>query len=138
MLEVVPIIAASGSSGSSLTGLLFPVVLLAGLYLLLVRPQRARAKRLTQVQRSVEPGARVITTAGLHATVVSSEGDTVVLEIAPGVHATFAAQAVVRVLPDPDEHGVEALDAAPDDAGAPLPPAVDLDERHRDDDAGRA
>ena len=137
----MPIIAASGSSGSSLTGLLFPVILLVGLYLLLVRPQRARAKQAAAVRRSVEPGARVITTAGLHATVVSTEGDTVVLEIAPGVHATFASQAVVRVLPEPDQggHDNDADDGEPaaagsDDAGGTLPPSVDLDKpRHPED-----
>ena len=74
---------------------------LAG-WFLLVRPQRARARALQEVREALSPGARVMTTAGLHATVVAIEGDTVLLEIAPGVHARFAAGAVVRVLPDDD------------------------------------
>ena len=108
---------AQESSGNPLSSLLFFLVLLVGLYLLLIRPQRARAKQLAAVRASLEPGARVITTAGLHAGVGSIDGDTTVLEIAPGVHATFASQAIVRVLDEPeDDEPVEA-------AGDPASPA---------------
>ena len=69
-------------------------------WLLLVRPQRARARALQEVREALSPGARVMTTAGLHATVVAVEDDTVLLEIAPGVNARFASGAVARVLPD--------------------------------------
>jgi preprotein translocase subunit YajC len=51
----------------------------------------------------------VITTAGLHARVVSLQDDTAVLEIAPGVHATFLSQAIVRVLDEAaEEHDGDA------------------------------
>jgi preprotein translocase subunit YajC len=69
-------------------------------WLLLVRPQRARARALQEVRDALADGSRVMTTAGLHATVAALEGDTVRLEIAPGVRARFAASAVVRVLTD--------------------------------------
>ncbi|MFP5219240.1 MAG: preprotein translocase subunit YajC [Actinomycetes bacterium] len=105
------IAAESGGSGTS--SLLFFVVLLVGMYLLLIRPQRARAKQLAAVQSAVGVGSRVITTAGLHATVADADGDTVVLEIAPGVRATFERSVVVRVL-DP---------VGDDDAPGPTDPA---------------
>ncbi len=70
-------------------------------WMLLIRPQRARARALQEVREALSPGARVMTTAGLHATVVAVEDDTVLLEIAPGVHARFASSAVVRVLTEP-------------------------------------
>ena len=92
--------AQEQSGGSALSSLLFFLVLLVGLYLLLIRPQRARAKQLAAVRSSLEPGAQVITTAGLHARVISMQDDTAVLEIAPGVHATFLSQAIVRVVPE--------------------------------------
>jgi preprotein translocase subunit YajC len=104
--------AQESTGGSALSGLLFPLVLVVGLYLLLIRPQRARAKRLAAVQSAVAPGSRVITTAGLHATVVSVHGDDLVLEIAPGVHATFASQAVVSLLDEPAVHDDEEGPAA--------------------------
>ena len=89
--------------------LLFFGLLVFGLYLLLIRPQRARARAQAQVQEAVVPGARVVTTAGIHATVVAKEeGDMLVLEIAPGVHVRFVSAAVVRILDTP---------ASPDAAG---------------------
>lgn len=98
---MITLAQAANDSGSVLSSLLFPVVLLIGFYLLLIRPQRSRAKQMAAVRSRLGPGLRVITTAGLHARVVSADGDTVVLEIAPGVQATFASQAVVQVLDEP-------------------------------------
>ncbi|MCW2723260.1 MAG: preprotein translocase, YajC subunit [Frankiales bacterium] len=95
--------------------LLFFVVLAIGGWFLLVRPQRTRAKALQQVRQALRPGSRVITTAGLHATVAAVDGETVLLEIAPGVQARFASGAVVRVLDEPEAPGTVAAD----DQGAP-------------------
>ncbi len=74
--------------------------LLVGLavWFLLIRPQRARAKAMNQMRAAMTVGSRVMTTAGLYATVTAIEDETVVLEIADGVRATFATAAVVRVL----------------------------------------
>ena len=84
-------------------------------WFLLIRPQRARARALQEVREALAVGSRVITTAGLHATVAELDGDTVLLEIAPGVRARFSAGAVVRVLTD-----VESGDGAvPEQGGAP-------------------
>ena len=92
-------------------------------WFLLIRPQRARARALQEVHEAVAVGRRVITTAGLHATVAALEEDTVLLEIAPGVRARFASAAVVRVLPETDAGpGSAPLDADPPavpDQGAP-------------------
>jgi preprotein translocase subunit YajC len=87
--------------GQVLQQFLFFGLLLFGLYLLVIRPQRNRARALAQVQAAIAPGSRVITTAGIHATVVAKEDDDVVLEIAPGVHVRFVTAAVVRLLDDP-------------------------------------
>lgn len=103
---------AQQQGGAALANVLFFAVLLVGLYLLLIRPARARARQLAAVRAALGPGARVITSAGLHATVVSVDGDTTVLEIAPGVHAVFASAAVVRVLDEPGDDPA-AADPAP-------------------------
>jgi preprotein translocase subunit YajC len=89
------------SGGPALQQLLFFALLVLGLYVLAIRPQRARARALAQVRASLAPGSRVVTTAGIHATVQSVEQGEVVLEIAPGVLVRFADGAVVRVLDAP-------------------------------------
>ena len=87
--------------GAAVQQLLFFALLVFGLYVLAIRPQRARAKALAAVRASLEPGRRVMTTAGIHATVIAVEDGVAVLEIAPGVHVRFLDAAVVRLLDEP-------------------------------------
>ncbi|ALC06062.1 hypothetical protein CDES_08285 [Corynebacterium deserti GIMN1.010] len=65
---------------------------------LMSRRQRARMSEIQKLQDALVPGDRVVTTAGLHCTVVSSTEDTVDLEVAPGVISTYEKISVVRVL----------------------------------------
>jgi preprotein translocase subunit YajC len=87
--------------GAVLQQLLFFALLVFGLYVLVLRPQRVRARALAEVRAGLEPGRRVMTTAGIHATVVALEDGVAVLEVAPGVHVRFADAAVVRLLDEP-------------------------------------
>ena len=80
--------------------LAFYALLGLGFYLLLIRPQRARARAAAEVRSGLAVGSRVLTTAGIHATVaeVDEQDGTVLLEVAPGVPVRFAAAAVVRII----------------------------------------
>jgi len=75
-------------------------LILVAFYLLILRPQRARARMAQQMQARLAPGVAVLTTSGIHATVAAVEDDVVVLEIAPGVLVRFAPAAIGRVLAD--------------------------------------
>jgi preprotein translocase subunit YajC len=82
---------------------LFPIIILALfglLYFVMIRPQRNRQRQAMQMQNQIVPGQRVRTTAGMYATVVSVEGDDVVLEVAPGVNVRYMRRAVMNVVPD--------------------------------------
>jgi preprotein translocase subunit YajC len=94
----------------ALQQLLFFALLIAGLYFLAIRPQRARAKALAQVRAGLTVGTRVMTAGGMHGTVAQlDDDDTVVLELAPGVPVRFATGAVVRILePAPGTEGPAA------------------------------
>ena len=87
-------------SGQAIQQVAFFALLVLGLYVLAIRPQRARARALAEVRAGITVGSRVLTTAGIHATVTAVEGDDVLLEIAPGVVVRFVAAAVVRLVPD--------------------------------------
>jgi len=92
--------AASTSKGNPY---LFPIIIVALfglLYFVMIRPQRNRQRQAQQMQNQVMPGQRVRTTAGMYATVVSIDGDDVVLEIAPGVNVTYMRRAIMNVVPD--------------------------------------
>ena len=92
--------ASKGSSSGSTTFLLVIVVLIVIMWFVMIRPQRAKQRKLQEQQRTVEPGVRVRTTAGMYATVVDTDGDDVILEVAPGVHSRFVKRAIMEVLPD--------------------------------------
>ena len=81
----------------------FPLILLAlAFVLLIVLPARQRKKMQSQaqaLQQSLSVGTPVMTTSGLHGTVVALGDRTVDLEIAPGVVVTFARQAILEVRP---------------------------------------
>ena len=90
MLGITGLAANSGSSsGFNPSTLILIVVVIAAFYLLMIRPQARRRQQAQQKQDSVQPGARVRTTAGMYATVVAVDWDDVILEVAPGVETRF-------------------------------------------------
>jgi preprotein translocase subunit YajC len=95
----VPINAAAASSGGS-SFILIIIVFIGLIYFLVMRPGRKRQQRVQQQQSSVQPGARVRTTAGMYATVVAVDGDDVILEIAPDVEARYMKRAIMEVIGD--------------------------------------
>lgn len=89
--------------------LLLPLLLLAVFYLLLIRPQQRQRRQMADVQSTLAPGAKVMTGAGLFATVKSVEDDRVELEVAPGITNWYLRRAIVQVIPDQppaDEPGI--------------------------------
>ncbi|MEV0150944.1 MULTISPECIES: preprotein translocase subunit YajC [unclassified Nonomuraea] len=78
---------------------ILPLILIAVVfYFLLIRPQRKRQQEAAQMQNSLTPGARVMTTTGLFGTVVTVENDDVVLEVAPGIETRWVKAAIGRVV----------------------------------------
>lgn len=85
----------------NLEPILFIVAIVAVFYLLLIRPQQKRRKQQQQMQNSIRPGTEIVTTAGMYAKVVATEGDdALLLEVAPGVTCKYLKQAVMRVIPE--------------------------------------
>jgi len=96
--EIAAADAAAKSSGSALTFPILIVLVFIGFYFLMIRPQRRRQQAVQQQQKTVNPGARVRTTAGMYATVVAVDGDDVILEVAPGVEVRYLKRAIMEVV----------------------------------------
>jgi preprotein translocase subunit YajC len=80
-------------------GALLPILLLVvAFYFLILRPARTRQNQANAVMRSLEVGARVMTTAGLFGTITALEDDQVELEIAPGVRVRYVKAAIAQVV----------------------------------------
>ena len=91
--------AAAASSGGS-TFIIFIIIIIGAMYFLVMRPGRKRQQRTQQQQNAVQPGARVRTTAGMYATVVATDGDDVILEVAPDVEVRYMKRAIMEVIGD--------------------------------------
>lgn len=93
---------ATKSSGFNPSTLILILVVVVAFYMLMIRPQRRRQQQAQQKQNSVQPGARVRTTAGMYATVVDVDGDDVILEVAPGVEVRYMKRAIMDVVSPAD------------------------------------
>lgn len=88
-----------GSYGS----IILIVVMIIAFYFLIMRPQRKRQQQQMEMMNAIEPGARVVTTTGIYATVVAVGDRQIVLETAPGNRVTMLKQAVGRVVKNDEE-----------------------------------
>src|SRR6201987_6551436 len=109
--NVDPLAASPASGGFNPSTLILILIVVVAFYLLMIRPQQRRRQQAQQQQNSVQPGARVRTTAGMYATVVDVDGDDVVLEVAPGVEVRYLKRAVMDVVA-PAETEDEDTDSA--------------------------
>jgi preprotein translocase subunit YajC len=100
-----------------LSSILPLILLVVVFYFLLIRPQRKRQQEALKMQNSLAPGARVMTTTGLFATVIAVEDDDVILEVAPGIETRWIKAAIGRVVTPGDEPVNEPVDEADSDTG---------------------
>jgi preprotein translocase subunit YajC len=92
--------AAGGQpQGFTMTTLLFPVILIAIMYFLMIRPQMKRQREHKAMLEKIKRGDEVLTNGGI-AGVVTDIGDNfVTLEVADNVRIRVQKGAVGNVLP---------------------------------------
>ncbi|WP_406492677.1 preprotein translocase subunit YajC [Streptomyces sp. NBC_00846] len=122
---------------------LLPFIVLIGAMFLMTRSAKKKQAAAAQMRNEMQPGTGVRTIGGMYATVKELHDDTVLLEIAPGVHAVYAKNAIGAVLDDAEYnrivHGDDenALDidgaVVPDDASSLTEAEAGVDEDTSDD-----
>ncbi len=109
------VLAQEFSDGVS--GLLLPLVFLAFLYILLIRPQARRRKELTRLVAALQVGDLVASVGGIHGEVVDLTERTVDLAVTeddegqPDVIIRFDRASIVRVIEKADAPEVSDEDA---------------------------
>ena len=88
---------AGGEMG--LLNLLFPIVLIAAFYFLLIRPQTKRAKEHKQMVDGLKKGDEVVTGGGVLARITEVGENFIQVEIADGVQIKIQKQAVGSLMP---------------------------------------
>ncbi|AUA10022.1 preprotein translocase subunit YajC [Streptomyces sp. SID8382] len=102
---------------------LLPFIVLIGAMFLMTRSAKNKQRQAQQMRNDMQPGSGVRTIGGMYATVKEVHDDTVLLEVAPGVHAIYAKNSVGAVLSDAEyNHIVHGID--PDDEDATDTPVV--------------
>ncbi|WP_098899081.1 preprotein translocase subunit YajC [Streptomyces sp. st77] len=106
---------------------LLPFIVLIGAMFLMTRSAKKKQAAAAQMRNDMQPGTGVRTIGGMYATVKEVHDDTVLLEVAPGVHAVYAKNAIGAVLDDAEYNRIvhgddQELDAdgtvVPDDASS--------------------
>jgi preprotein translocase subunit YajC len=95
-----------------LQGFVIILVLLALMWLLLIRPQRRRQFQAKQLVDQLEVGKEIVTAGGLYGTIRELADDEVLVEIAAGVRVRIAKRAVAGVVSEDEEQ--EGLEEEPD------------------------
>ncbi len=72
------------TGGSAWTSLIFLALLIGMFYVLLIRPQRVRAKKQREVAAALEVGDKVQTYGGVFGVVVALDEDSIVLGLEEG------------------------------------------------------
>ncbi|MER7556523.1 preprotein translocase subunit YajC [Nocardioides sp. NPDC126508] len=92
------------------------IVIIVLFYFLLIRPQQKRAKQARELQLNLQPGDRVMLTAGVFGTVTEVEETTtnIKVEIADGVVVQVVRQAVAQKVTEAPEDADEDDEAGDD------------------------
>jgi preprotein translocase subunit YajC len=89
----------SGSGANAIvTQLAFFAAIFAIFYFLLIRPQQRQRKERDRMLASLRKGDRVVTTGGLHGTIVGVGEQTITLRVSDQVKLEFDRSAVGRVM----------------------------------------
>ena len=90
---------AAPAAPSMMSTLLFPVILIAIMYFLMIRPQMKRQKEHKAMLDKLAKGDEVITSGGIAGTVVGLSDAFITVEVASGVQLRVQKGAIASVLP---------------------------------------
>ena len=99
--------------------MMLPILMFGALGLMMyfgMRKQKRQVAEHQNMQNSVQPGARIMTTSGLHGTVTAVADDTIELEIAPGVYTTWVRAAIREVVVPVQDTEDELSDSSSNEA----------------------
>ncbi|MFE7299059.1 preprotein translocase subunit YajC [Streptomyces sp. NPDC057579] len=102
---------------------LLPFIVLIGAMFLMTRSAKKKQQAAQQMRNEMQPGTGVRTIGGMYATVKEIHEETVLLEVAPGVHAIYAKNAIGAVLADEEYNRI--LDGADPITGEDKPVVPD-------------
>ncbi|MGW0119226.1 preprotein translocase subunit YajC [Streptomyces sp. NPDC003327] len=101
--------------------MLLPFIVLIGAMFLMTRSAKKKQQQAVAMRNQMQPGTGVRTIGGMYATVKEIGDETVLLEVAPGVHAVYAKNAIGAVLEDAEYNRIVHGDDEESDSDAVVP-----------------
>ena len=80
---------AVAGPGAMLSSLIFPILMIAILYFIMIRPQRKRDKLTKEMLAGLVVGDKIITIGGIHGKITQIKDDTLILETGSGAEKSF-------------------------------------------------
>jgi preprotein translocase subunit YajC len=98
--EAYAMTGAGGEGGpGAITGFVFPlVIVMAIFYFILIRPQLKRQKQHQGMLSALAKGDKVITTGGIHGTIVGLKDDVVVVKVAENTKIEVSKTAIAGIV----------------------------------------
>ncbi len=100
-MDIIIAMAPQGGDaggGSLISTLIMFAAIFAIFYFMIIRPQQKRAKEREKLLSNIEKGDKIVTTGGVHATIVGIEEKTVLIEIAPNIKIKIERSAIGNVI----------------------------------------
>lgn len=115
-----------------MAGLLLLPIFLILFWVMIVLPQKRMRQAHDALIATLEPGQRIMTTAGLYGTITEIDGEIAHLEIAPGVVVRIDKRSVGAVIESEPSSGLSQSDLAAAVGGeqADSPDESGSDEQH--------
>ena len=89
---------AQAGQGSSWTGMLMIVAMIAIFYFFMIRPQSKKQKELKKQREAMKNGDKVVTAGGIHGRIREIKENTIHMEVAPNVSITVDTNSVYPIV----------------------------------------
>jgi preprotein translocase subunit YajC len=88
-----------GGGGSKYNTIIMFGAIFLIFYFMIIRPQQKRAKDREKLLSNMQKGDKVITSAGLHGTIVHIDEKTVLLQVSDNVKLKYERSAIATIIP---------------------------------------
>lgn len=101
-LDPILLVGQSGDGGGGIFGLLFPLILIIGVfYFFIYRPQQKREEEHQEMVDNLEQGDKIVTVGGVHGTIQKIDEDSILAQVdSKGTRLRFDKDAIASLADD--------------------------------------
>ncbi len=96
-MEYLLAMAPQNGGGGMMSTLIMFAAIFAIFYFMIIRPQQKRAKERAKLLSQLQKGDKIVTSGGLHGTIVGIEEKTCLIDIGNNVKIKFERSAIASV-----------------------------------------